>query len=62
MGFSRIGTQIDIRGFGKKKDESTIIKLYLCTQLFDLCTTLGWSYLMFKDVDYDDNASDKTTE
>jgi hypothetical protein len=45
--------------FIKNKGEHTIIKLYLCTQLFDLCSTLAWSYIMFKDVGYDDNDDDQ---
>ena len=53
MGFARIGTQIDIDSFVKNKGEHTIIKLYLATQFFDLCTTLFWSYVMFTGVHYD---------
>ncbi len=55
MGFSRIGMQIDIKSFFKNKGEHSILKLYLATQLFDLCTTSCWSYLLFKDVDPDED-------
>ena len=55
VGFARIGLQIDINTFLKNSSDHVVLYTYLAVQSLDLVTTLGWSYLLFRDTSYDDD-------
>jgi len=48
IGFVLIGLDIDIETL-RSKEFHAYLKTYLIIQAFDIGSTLGWSYLMFKD-------------
>ena len=58
IGFACIGLEIDISKFmssNKSDNTRAVLALYLCVQLLDICSTFGWSYLMFYNYNWDDS-------
>lgn len=58
IGFARIGLKIDVMSFFAKEQsdiQQKILYAYFIIQGIDICTTLAWSYLIFKDNSYDDD-------
>lgn len=48
IGFVCIGLEINVKSIFMGGEQSKILYAYLIIQAVDICTTFGWSYLMFK--------------
>lgn len=61
IGFAVIGLEIDIKSFFSKRNiaQQRILSVYLIIQCIDICTTFGWSYLMFYNKHINDDDSDE---
>jgi uncharacterized membrane protein YadS len=55
VGFALIGVSLDFKKFLNSSRDRSILYAYLVIQTFDLLTTLGWAYLMFRDANYSDD-------
>lgn len=57
IGFACIGLEIDLRAFFAQKNaaQHRVLVAYLIIQTFDICSTFGWSYLMFHNKHLDDD-------
>jgi len=49
IGFVCIGYEINVNAFFSGETQNKVFFAYIIIQLLDICTTFGWSYLMFQE-------------